>query len=62
MRRSLWLCVLVMLFPVKAAAQETRGRISGTVRDEQGVVPGARVRLTNEVPGVGQRLVSKGSG
>ena len=62
MRRSLWLCVLVMLFPVTAAAQETRGNISGTVRDAQGVVPGAMVRLTNVDTGVGQNLVTNGSG
>ena len=62
MRRSLWLCVLVMLFPVTAAAQETRGNISGTVRDAQGVVPGALVKITNVDTGVSQNLATNGSG
>ena len=38
MRPALWLFLLGILLPCAAAAQETRGNISGTVRDEQGVV------------------------
>jgi len=62
MRRTLWLCVLGILLPCAAAAQETRGNISGTVRDEQGVVPGASVKITNVDTQVSQNLVTNGSG
>ena len=47
MRRTVWLLLLGILLPLAAAAQETRGNISGTVRDAQGVVPGASVKITN---------------
>ena len=30
-----------------AAGQETRGKISGTVRDNAGVIPGATITVTN---------------
>ena len=62
MRRTLWLCLLGILLPCAAAAQETRGNISGTVRDEQGVVPGASVKITNVDTQVSQNLVTNGSG
>ena len=44
------------------AAQETRGNISGTVRDAQGVVPGAMVTVTNVDTQVTQNLVTNDSG
>src|SRR4029453_9359496 len=62
MRPALWLCLLGILLPCAAAAQETRGNISGTVRDEQGVVPGASVKITNVDTQVSQNLVTNGSG
>ena len=37
MRRTLWLLTLAVLLPLTAVAQETRGTLSGTVRDAQGV-------------------------
>jgi hypothetical protein len=41
-------CTLVaVLLGGSAAAQETRGTISGTVRDKDGVLPGANVTITN---------------
>jgi hypothetical protein len=62
MRRMLWLVILAVLLPLTAAAQETRGNISGTVRDAQGVVPGAMVRITNVNTKVSQNLVTNASG
>ena len=45
-----------------AAAQETRGNISGTVQDAQGVVPGATVRITNIDTNTTQVLVTNNTG
>ena len=54
--------LVVLLIAGSAAAQETRGRISGTVRDKDGVLPGANVTITNTGTSVSQRLVTNGSG
>ena len=62
MRRTVWLLILVVLLPLTAAAQETRGNISGTVRDAQGVIPFAMVRITNIDTKVTQNLVTNESG
>ena len=62
MRPALWLFLLGILLPCAAAAQETRGNISGTVRDEQGVVPGASVKITNVETQVSQNIVTNDSG
>jgi len=62
MQRTVWLLILAVLLPLTAAAQETRGNISGTVRDAQGVVPGAMVRITNIDTKVTQNLVTNASG
>jgi hypothetical protein len=62
MRPPCWLLIVALLLPFSAAAQETRGNISGTVRDAQGVVPGAMVRITNLDTKVGQNLVTNASG
>ena len=45
-----------------AGAQETRGNISGTVKDATGVVPGATVTITSLDTRASQRLVTNGSG
>jgi len=45
-----------------AAAQETRGKISGTVRDNAGVIPGASITVTNTDTGVNQTLTTNESG
>jgi hypothetical protein len=48
MRHLLWALVLVVLVAASAGAQgETRGTISGTVRDSEGVIPGATVKVIN---------------
>ena len=62
MRRMVWLVLLLAVLPLAAAAQETRGNISGTVRDAQGVVPGASVTITNVDTNISQRLVTNASG
>jgi hypothetical protein len=58
------LCALLVasLLPCALAAQETRGNISGTVRDPVGVVPGATVKIANVDTKVSQTLVTNGSG
>ena len=61
MRPRFWLALLGILVPLGIAAQETRG-ISGTVRDAQGVVPGAMVAVTNVDTQVSQNLVTNDSG
>src|SRR5688572_6582497 len=62
MRVSFGALVFAMLLPVVAGAQETRGTISGTVRDNQGVIPGAAVKVTNVDTKVSQDLVTNASG
>ena len=63
MRRilRLFLCpclVAGLALPLTAAAQETRGKISGTVRDSAGVIPGASVKITNTDTNVSQNLTT----
>jgi len=67
MRRILRLvlcqCLVTGLaLPLTAVAQETRGKISGTVRDTSGVIPGASVKVTNTDTSVSQNLVTNASG
>ena len=67
MRRTLrfFLCqclVAGLALPPAAAAQETRGKISGTVRDSGGVIPGAAVKITNTDTSVSQTLTTNESG
>src|SRR5688572_9432837 len=62
MRRLVWLVLLLATCPVMMTAQETRGNISGTVRDSGGVVPGASVRVRNLDTNVSQSLVTNASG
>jgi hypothetical protein len=44
------------------SAQETRGNISGTVRDASGVIPGATVQIKSTDTGATQQFVTNGSG
>src|SRR3954452_10958440 len=64
MRKSVWIAwmLLVWLATIPVAAQETRGNISGTVRDKDGVLPGANVKITNTGTNVSQPLVTNQSG
>jgi hypothetical protein len=61
-RMSVVVAVAVMLFGAIAAAQETRGNISGTVRDQSGVVPAASVKITNTGTNVSQQLTTNDKG
>lgn len=45
-----------------AGAQETRGNISGTVQDKDGVLPGASVRIVNVDTGVPQTVIANNRG
>ena len=67
MRRTLRLilchCLLTTLaLPLAAEAQDTRGKIAGTVRDNAGVIPGATIAITNTDTNVTQNLTTNGSG
>src|ERR687891_1653792 len=62
MRNRLSVLILCLLAVSAAAAQETRGTISGTVQDAQGVVPGATVRITNVDTNTTQTFVTNSSG
>ena len=62
MRRLVWLAMLLAVLPTMATAQETRGNISGTVKDSGGVVPGASVRVRNADTNISQNLVTNTSG
>ena len=61
-----WLTIACALVAVlvggTAVAQETRGTISGSVRDNDGVLPGANVTITNTGTNVSQQLVTNSSG
>ena len=62
---QLFLCqwlVATLAMPFTATAQDTRGKISGTVRDAAGVIPGASVKITNVDTNVSQNLTTNGSG
>jgi hypothetical protein len=54
--------VLCLVAAVSALAQETRGNISGTVQDAQGVVPGATVKITSVETNASQVLVTNSTG
>jgi len=59
-----YVCALLLLLVVglPVSAQETRGNISGTVKDATGVVPGATVTITSADTGAKQALTTNGSG
>ena len=60
--RTMLVVGFLLLTGITAVAQETRSTISGTVRDEQGVIPGATVKVTNVGTGVTQHLTTNTSG
>ena len=60
--RKILVVGFLLLVGIPAVAQETRSTISGTVRDEQGVIPGASVKVINTGTGVTQQLTTNSSG
>src|SRR5947207_6114093 len=62
MRQYFWALVLLLVAGLPVGAQETRGNISGTVKDATGVVPGATVTITSTDTGAVQNLVTNSSG
>ncbi len=62
MRRIRTLLILCLMAAVPAMAQETRGNISGTVKDAQGVIPGATVKITNVETNTSQVLTTNNTG
>jgi hypothetical protein len=60
--RTMLVLGLLLLTGIPAFAQETRSTISGTVRDDQGVIPGASVRVINVGTGATQQLTTNNSG
>ena len=63
--RLLFVCpclAAVLALSTSAAAQETRGKISGTVRDSDGPVPGASVKVTHTDQNVTQTVTTNESG
>jgi hypothetical protein len=62
MRRGLGVLLVSVLLAVPAIAQETRGNISGTVKDATGPVPGAAVTITGIDTGVKHDLVTNATG
>ena len=50
--RMICLALVLLLFPAIASAQSDLGRISGSVKDQNGaIVPGAEVNVTNDRTG-----------
>ena len=60
--RTLFVVGFLLVAGIPAVAQETRSTISGTVRDEQGVIPGASIKVVNTGTGVTQQLTTNSSG
>src|SRR6187200_2376581 len=63
MRSLAWALLMSLAVVGSAAAQgETRGNISGTVRDSEGIVPGATVKVINSDTSVTTTLVTNSRG
>src|SRR5438874_7544220 len=63
MRTWLWSVSLSLTLALPVTAQETRGNISGTVKDPTGaVIPGAAVKITSTDTAASQQLVTNETG
>ena len=62
MRTSLCVIVAILMIAAPAGAQETRGKILGTVEDPQGVVPQAVVTMTNVDTKTSTQVTTNGQG
>jgi len=54
--------LVVLLFAEHLAAQSFQGGLRGTVRDPQGVIPGATVTLVNQEAGVSRDTTTNDAG
>jgi predicted aspartyl protease len=62
-RNSLWVAIIALIVCASADAQETRGKILGTVQDPQGgLVPGAALKITNVDTQTSVQLVTNEQG
>src|SRR6185436_10459982 len=63
MRNTLWAIGIAFILSASAGAQETRGKILGTVEDGQGAaVPGAAVKILNVDTQTSVQLLTNGQG
>ena len=63
MQKGFWVLLLMCTMAAMPAwAQETRGNINGVIKDAQGVIPGASVRITNTENGQTQQLTTNETG
>jgi hypothetical protein len=62
MSRRLGVFLVSILLAVPALAQETRGNISGTIKDATGPVPGVAVTITSMDTGAKHELVTNNTG
>src|SRR5689334_2724887 len=64
MRIARWTfpAILALLVAAAAGAQSFQGGLRGTVKDPQGVIPGATVSLINQETGVPRETVSNAAG
>jgi hypothetical protein len=62
MRTGFWALLLSLAIALPVSAQETRGNISGTVKDSTGVIPGATVKIISTDTGATQELTTNDSG
>ena len=62
MTRATLAVVLVVISAAGLAAQSSTGNMRGTVKDAQGVIPGATVAIVNDANGTTRETVSNESG
>src|SRR6185503_4253823 len=63
MRTCLWALIALCVVALPVCAQETRGNISGTVKDAtMALIPGAAVKVTNTDTAASQQLVTNETG
>lgn len=54
--------VLSLVFSTSAAAQSSTGGLRGTVKDNQGIIPGVTVQLVNDATGIARETITNESG
>ena len=54
--------VLSLVCSTSAAAQSSTGGLRGTVKDNQGIIPGVTVQLVNDATGIARETITNESG